>query len=89
MQQIGKPPNIASISQLQSFFKHACEELAIEDFSIGFLTAEWEHVVDAWQLKSWEDYRDVKRLGRKTRIGGAQSEKLWKIFEIVWNIFLM
>ena len=34
MQQIGKPPNIASISQLQSFFKHACEELAIEDFRL-------------------------------------------------------
>ena len=85
MQQSGNQPNIASVSQLQSFFKHACKELEIEDFSIGFLLAEWEHVVDAWQLKSWEDYRDVKRLGRKTRIGGAQREKLWTIFDYVWN----
>jgi len=85
MQQSGKQPNIASVSQLQSFFKYACKELDVEDFSIGFLLAEWEHVVDAWQLKSWEDYRDVKRLGRKTRIGGAQREKLWSIFDRVWN----
>jgi len=25
-------------------------------------------VVDAWQLESWEAYRDVVRLGRKTRL---------------------
>ena len=29
---------------------------------------EWEQVVDAWQLESWESYRDVVRLGRKTRL---------------------
>ena len=82
----GTQPNIASQSQIESFFKYACKELKIEDFSIGFLVAEWEHVVDAWQLISWEDYRDVKRLGRKTRIGGSQREKLWSIFDYVWNI---
>jgi hypothetical protein len=86
MQQDGKQPNIASVSQLQSFFKTACEYLEIDDFSIGFLMAEWEHVVDAWQLKSWGDYRDVKRLGRKTRIGGAQREKLWSVFDAVWQM---
>jgi superfamily I DNA/RNA helicase len=85
MQKTGQQPNILSLSQLQSFFKYACKQLEIEDFSNGFLLAEWEHVVDAWQLKSWEDYRDVKRLGRKTRIGGAQREKLWSIFDYVWN----
>jgi hypothetical protein len=34
-------------------------------------------------LKSWEGYRDVARLGRKTRIGGKQRETLWSIFERV------
>jgi len=29
---------------------------------------ELEQVVDAWQLDAWESYRDVKRLGRKTRL---------------------
>jgi hypothetical protein len=30
--------------------------------------SEWEQVVDAWQLATWESYRDVARLGRKTRL---------------------
>ena len=70
----GTQPNIANQSQIESFLKIACKDLKIEDFNIGFLTAEWEHVVDAWQFKTWENYRDVKRLGRKTRIGGSQRE---------------
>ena len=44
---------------------------------------EWEDVIDAWQLHTWDAYRDVSRLGRKTRIGGKQRETLWEIFERV------
>lgn len=39
--------------------------------------------MDAWQLKSWEEYRDVKRLGRKTRLSEPQRRMLWGIFEKV------
>ena len=48
-----------------------------------FLLTEWEQVVDAWQLASWEAYRDVARLGRKTRLPEAQRKALWAIFERV------
>lgn len=44
---------------------------------------EWEQVVDAWQLESWEAYRDVTRLGRKTRLPEKQRAILWSLFEIV------
>ena len=40
-------------------------------------------MVDAWQLASWEDYRDVQRLGRKTRLAEKQRELLWLIFSRV------
>jgi superfamily I DNA/RNA helicase len=40
-------------------------------------------VVDAWQLETWESYRDVARLGRKTRLPEAQRTILWSIFEKV------
>ena len=43
--------------------------------------SEWDEVVDAWQIKSWEAYRDVPRLGRKARVGGKQRETLWAIFD--------
>ena len=36
-----------------------------------------------WQLRSWEDYRDVKRLGRKTRLPEQQRSSLWSLFEKV------
>ena len=52
-------------------------------FSLHFLLTEWEQVVDAWQLENWEAYRDVARLGRKTRLPEAQRKVLWSIFERV------
>ena len=32
-----------------------------------------------WQLATWEAYRDVARLGRKTRLPEAQRVVLWSI----------
>jgi mRNA-degrading endonuclease RelE of RelBE toxin-antitoxin system len=52
-------------------------------FGLHFLLSEWEHVVDAWQLESWQAYRDVVRLGRKTRLAEPQRKVLWGIFERV------
>lgn len=50
-------------------------------FSPTFLLAEWTDVVDAWQLDSWEAYRGVARLGRKTRLPEKQRLVLWEVFE--------
>ena len=52
-------------------------------FSVRFLETEWEQIVDAWQLESWESYRDVPRLGRRTRLKEPQRQVLWSIFEQV------
>lgn len=52
-------------------------------FGVPFLLNEWEQVVDAWQLQCWEDYRDIRRLGRKTRLPDAQREVLWGVFDAV------
>jgi superfamily I DNA/RNA helicase len=45
--------------------------------------AEWDQVVDPWQLETWETYRDVARLGRKTRLKEPQRAIAWSIFERV------
>jgi KaiC/GvpD/RAD55 family RecA-like ATPase len=52
-------------------------------FSPHFLVSEWEQVVDAWQLRSWDAYREVARLGRKTRLPEKQRQVLWTVFERV------
>lgn len=74
-------PQIAPTALIRSILAKAAAEVQGHRFSLHFLEGEWDDVVDAWQLQSWDDYRDVSRLGRKTRIGGKQREALWSIFE--------
>lgn len=40
-------------------------------------------MVDAHQLQSWEEYRDIRRLGRKTRLSDSQRATLWSVFDAV------
>ena len=76
-------PQIAAPAMIRSLVTKSASEVDGHRFSTHFLVGEWEDVVDAWQLRSWDEYRDVSRLGRKTRIGGKQREALWAIFERV------
>jgi hypothetical protein len=69
-------PNIAPPALIEALLRQAVTEVEEHRFPPRFLIGEWREVVDAWQLASWEDYRDVARLGRKTRIGGKQREIL-------------
>lgn len=76
-------PNLAAPALIDNLLRQATEQVEGHRFTARLLAGEWRDVVDAWQLRSWEDYRDVARLGRKTRIGGKQREILWSIFERV------
>ena len=74
---------IASTEDVQEILKEAAGDVDGHKFSLHFLMTEWQQVVDAWQLQSWEAYRDVVRLGRKTRLPEKQRVVLWSIFEQV------
>lgn len=76
-------PRIATREQIAEFVREASEAVGPHRFRPYFLLAEWEQVVDAWQLRTWDDYRDVRRLGRKTRLPEEQRAVLWEIFERV------
>lgn len=75
--------NLADQPLIRQLIKQAADKILGHKFSDRFLFAEWEQVVDAWQLDDWGAYRDVKRLGRKTRLQEAQRLLLWSIFEQV------
>ncbi len=75
--------SVASREQIRSLIDAASQVVGGHKFSPHFLLTEWEQVVDSWQLKRWEAYRDVARLGRKTRLPEAQRKVLWSIFERV------
>ncbi|MDE0165936.1 MAG: UvrD-helicase domain-containing protein [Bryobacterales bacterium] len=66
--------------EVRALIDLAAAEVEEHAFSPHFLWTEWSRVVDAWQLESWEDYRDVTRLGRKTRLAESQRAVLWSIF---------
>lgn len=74
---------IATDAQVSEPIRQASQKVGEHKFSHRFLTTEWEQVVDGWQLDTWEAYRDVNRLGRKTRLREEQRRLLWSIFEIV------
>jgi len=74
---------IATDAQISELIQQASSKVVGHKFSHRFLTTEWEQVVDGWQLDTWEEYRDVNRLGRKTRLKEAQRRLLWSIFETI------
>jgi mRNA-degrading endonuclease RelE of RelBE toxin-antitoxin system len=73
--------SLANRDLIRPLINAASQAVGGHKFSHHFLLTEWEHVVDAWQLNSWEAYRDVARLGRKTRLPEAKRKVLWEIFE--------
>ena len=75
--------NLAQREVVQDLLRDAAAHVGDHKFSATFLLTEWEQVVDAWQLDTWEAYRDVVRLGRKTRLPEAHRAVLWSIFERV------
>jgi hypothetical protein len=75
--------HIAFHEVIQPLLAEAAREVDAQRFSRHFLLAEWEEVVDAWQLDTWEAYRDVRRLGRKTRLPELQRAALLSMFDRV------
>lgn len=75
--------HLATREVIFDLLRESSQEVGNHKFSLHFLYTEWEQVVDAWQLDSWEAYRDVARLGRKTRLPEPQRALLWSIFDRV------
>ena len=76
-------PKLATREIVRAIIDAESKMVGHNKFSLHFLVTEWDQVVDAWQLATWEAYRDVARLGRKTRLPEAQRALLWIIFERV------
>jgi mRNA-degrading endonuclease RelE of RelBE toxin-antitoxin system len=72
-------PQIGAPEVIRQLVERAAAEVGGLTFSAHFLTTEWTDVVDAWQLETWEAYRDVARLGRKTRLSEKQRKTVWDV----------
>ena len=52
-------------------------------FDRDFLVAEWNGVVENQGIVSWDEYRDVKRIGRGKGLQVRERRMIWKVFERV------
>ncbi|MBE7383080.1 MAG: UvrD-helicase domain-containing protein [Leptolyngbya sp. SIO1E4] len=75
------PPVLVDLDEVRSRLLTRAADFPDRKFSDAFLWSEWAEVVDAWQLTTWDAYRDVPRIGRRTRLGSKQRELLWQVFQ--------
>jgi superfamily I DNA/RNA helicase len=74
---------LAASEDISTLLEAAAKAHPDHGFNRAFVRSEWNNVVDAWQLRSWEGYRDVQRLGRRTRLPETRRKALWKIYSNV------
>ena len=77
----GRQPNIASKTQLLNFLRRSAQSVQITNYENGFLLSEWENVIDDWGIETLEDYTNLSRVGRKSKLGTNQRKDLWRIFD--------
>ncbi|QDU96254.1 3'-5' exonuclease [Lignipirellula cremea] len=54
-------------------------------FDTGFLVTEWNGVVEAQGITTWEEYRDAVRTGRGKPLTIKQRKDCWKVFARIWE----
>lgn len=79
----GVRPRIASDAVLRERLADAATDAELKGFSNRFLFSEWTNVIDAWGITAFDAYATVQRMGRKSRLGPNQRERLWPIFDAV------
>ena len=79
----GAAPKLVAPKDLRGILMNALSSVPALRISYTFLFSEWRQVVDAWSLRTWEAYRDVPRLGRRTRLNEERRRQLWSVFSTV------
>ena len=81
----GARPRIAQEAWIRDRLAEAAQRTGLKGFSDRFLLSEWTNVIDAWSVRDFDVYATVQRMGRKSRLGPNQRERLWPVFEAVWK----
>jgi superfamily I DNA/RNA helicase/mRNA-degrading endonuclease RelE of RelBE toxin-antitoxin system len=53
----------------------------IPPITLAFVKSEWDAIIDQWQVDSWDVYRELPRLGRKTKLPENRRAAVWSIAE--------
>lgn len=77
------PSRLAGVEDLAEALRDAQAALPEQSFAPRFIRDEWTQVVDAWQIGTLEEYLDLPRTGRRTRLARRHREQLWPAFEMI------
>ena len=77
----GKPVSIIEGLAVQQLLADAQGETARNQFDPGFLKAEWDGVIEAAGIETWEEYRSATRSNRGTPLGAKQRLAVWRVFD--------
>ena len=69
-------------SQKKKLMQDAVNQADSLDFDCPFYLDEWDHVVQASDVISRDDYLTVRRVGRGTRLSKKQRSDVWAVFEL-------
>ena len=75
---------IASPQVVAQALAHSLEEprsSATPALTLPFVQSEWDGLINEWQVESWEAYRDLVRLGRKTKLPEVRRAAVWAVVE--------
>jgi superfamily I DNA/RNA helicase/mRNA-degrading endonuclease RelE of RelBE toxin-antitoxin system len=75
---------IASPQAVALALAHAVADVGlsiIPALTLPFVQSEWDGLINEWQVESWEAYRDLVRLGRKTKLPEARRAAVWAVAE--------
>ncbi len=65
---------------LRQFLEEAAADASLS-VDPEFLFDEWSLIIDAWNVRDIDTYRDLPRLGRKQRMAASRRDALWAVFE--------
>ncbi len=71
---------IAEEDEVDGALMEATYRLDEQGFTKSFIRDEWDVVVDARQIQTWDEYRAAPRAGRRRRLSELQRQRLWNIF---------
>ena len=59
----------------------SAESTVTPALTLAFVQSEWKDLIDEWQVDTWEAYRKLARLGRKTTLPEARRAAVWAVVE--------
>ncbi|MFM8277059.1 MAG: 3'-5' exonuclease [Cyanobium sp.] len=80
--QLGTP-KLVDAQQLTAMIRHHAPAEISRIYGEAFVLEEFREIVDAYQICDWDSYRQVRRLGRKSRLNETKRRLLWQCFEQV------